>query len=51
VKVGTSNPDRTISLEMLQCVIENNKYKHYYYVIKGTNYVSLVTRDKPSIVE
>jgi hypothetical protein len=24
-KVGTSNPDRTISLKRLQCVVENNK--------------------------
>jgi hypothetical protein len=23
-KVGTSNPDRTISLKRLQCVVENN---------------------------
>ena len=26
-KVGTSNPDRTISLKRLQCVVEN-KHKH-----------------------
>jgi rhamnose utilization protein RhaD (predicted bifunctional aldolase and dehydrogenase) len=29
-KVGTSNPDRTISLKMLQCVVEN---KHIEQVV------------------
>ena len=28
-KVGTSNPDRTMSLKRLQCVVENN-HKHVY---------------------
>jgi len=31
-KVGTSNPARTISLEMLQCVVEN-KHKHKHLAI------------------
>jgi len=27
-KVGTSNPDRTISLKRLECVVENKHHKH-----------------------
>jgi rhamnose utilization protein RhaD (predicted bifunctional aldolase and dehydrogenase) len=27
-KVGTSNPDRIISLKMLQCEVENNNKSH-----------------------
>ena len=30
-KVGTSNPDRTISLKRLQSVVENNNNNYYYY--------------------
>ena len=28
-KVGTSNPDRTISLKRLQCVVENKHKRDY----------------------
>jgi hypothetical protein len=33
-KVGTSNPDGTISLKRLQCVVENkiNKFRATYFV-------------------
>jgi hypothetical protein len=33
-KVGTSNPDRTISLKMLQCVVENNNNNNYSDILK-----------------
>jgi hypothetical protein len=36
-KVGTSNPDRTISLKRLQCVVENNKrHKEINYSAEGS---------------
>ena len=35
-KVGTSNPDRTVSLKRLQCVVENNNiYTHETTVLKA----------------
>jgi len=33
VKVGTSNSDRTVSLKMLQCVVENKKIDHRWQYI------------------
>jgi len=38
-KVGTSNPDRTISLKRLQCVVEN-KHKHHFTYIETLLHVS-----------
>ena len=45
-KVGTSNPDRTISLRRLQCVVENNKrYRETNYSAEGSETGNLLPVD------
>jgi hypothetical protein len=46
-KIGTSNPDRTISLKRLQCVVEN-KHKHVALNFHSLLFVTCVITYWPS---